>query len=176
MPGLLPVARDYVDGAVHYTGDVVLCNDSTWQARCDTGKPPSRESSDWVCLARAGLDGEHGRSLRIRGTHKDGNEYQRLDVVAFNGASFVALEDGVKNTPPGPGWQLLAGPGKRGDKGVPGPRGEKGDRGERGDVVTITSWKINRETYVAAPIMSDGTTGPALNLKTMFEQFQLETG
>jgi hypothetical protein len=58
-----------------------------------------------------------------------------------------------------------------------GPRGEKGERGEA--VPTIASWYIDRERYRAIPFMTDGSPGPELNLRELFEQFrskQLGTG
>ena len=39
---------------------------------------------------------------------------------------------------------------------------------------TIRSWKLDRQSYVAIPVMSDGKDGPALNLAELFEQFQTE--
>lgn len=40
---------------------------------------------------------------------------------------------------------------------------------------TIISWQIDRESYRASPLMSDGTVGPMLELRELFVQFQLET-
>jgi hypothetical protein len=48
--------------------------------------------------------------------------------------------------------------------------------GERGVAApTIREWQIDRTRYVAIPVMSDGSTGPALELHALFEQFLLET-
>jgi hypothetical protein len=96
-----------------------------------------------------------------------------LDVVAHNGISFVARHDNPGPCPDGGGWQALVLRGRKGEQG------EKGDRGERGPPAppapTIVAWEIDREAYAAVPVMSDGTCGPVLNLRTLFEQFQLET-
>ena len=101
--------------------DVVAYDGGMFQARRDTGQPPSH-AAHWLCLATAGRD---GNSITVRGTFDESADYRRLDVVACNGGSFIALKD-----PPGPcpgsGWQLLATPGRR------GAAGEKGGRGERG--------------------------------------------
>jgi hypothetical protein len=35
-------------------------------------------------------------------------------------------------------------------------------------------WKIDRERYVATPVMSDGRDGPPLEMRGLFEQFYLE--
>jgi hypothetical protein len=59
------------------------------------------------------------RSLAIRGTWTPNGVYQALDVVACNGASFVALRDGPGPCP-GEGWQLMAMRGKPGKPGVIG--------------------------------------------------------
>ena len=74
-----------------------------------------------------GENGNDGRSFNIRGTWSEAEIYQALDVVALNGASFVARCDNPE-TCPGEGWQLIAAQGKRGN---PGERGASG-KGERG--------------------------------------------
>jgi hypothetical protein len=81
---------------------------------------------------------------------------------------FIALKD-APGLCPGPGWQLIASQGKRGAAGEKGERGPKGDAGASG--VTIRDWKIDRARYVATPIMSDGSDGPPLELRGLFEQF-----
>ena len=124
-PGKLALVRAWSDG-VHYEGDCVVYNGATWQAQRDTGHAPPHD--DWACLAAAG---ENGRSLAVRGTFDSSAEYRMLDIVAMNGASFVALKD-VPGECPGEGWQLLASPGKRGQKGEDGERGFPGRNGDRG--------------------------------------------
>jgi hypothetical protein len=108
----------------------------------------------------------------VRGTFDQSTEYRRLDVVALNGGSFIALKD-APGPCPGSGWQLLASQGKRGVAGARGERGTKGDPGLSG--VTIREWKIDRERYVATPVLSDGSEGPPLELRGLFEQFLHET-
>ena len=127
--GKLPIAKVWSDH-VHYQGDVVTANGCTWQALCDTGKSPGHD--DWICLVERGADGrdgKDGRGVTVRGTFATELEYRELDVVAMNGASFMARRDNPGDCP-GDGWQLVASQGKRGS---PGERGPKGDRGERGD-------------------------------------------
>jgi hypothetical protein len=110
----------------------------------------------------------------VRGTFDQSASYHRLDVVALNGGSFIALKD-APGPCPGSGWQLLASQGKRGAAGEKGERGLIGPRGERGAAApTIVGWKIERERYVATPIMSDGSEGPPLELHGLFEQFLSE--
>jgi hypothetical protein len=78
-----------------------------------------------------GPAGADARSFDIRGTWAEAEEYRALDVVALNGASFVARRD-APGACPGEGWQLIAGQGKRGHQGDQGPPGPKGDDGPEG--------------------------------------------
>jgi len=166
-PGKLPLVKLWMPETVYYAGDVVAYDGGTFQAKRDTGQPPSHR--DWVCLATAGRD---GNSITVRGTFDETTEYRRLDVVALNGGSFVALKD-APGPCPGSGWQLLASQGKRGVAGEKGERGPKGDPGLSG--ATIRDWKIDRARYIATPLMSDGREGPPLELRALFEQFLHET-
>jgi hypothetical protein len=169
-PGKLPLVKLWTPETVYYEGEVVAYDGGTFQARRDTGQPPSH--ADWLCLATAGRD---GNSITVRGTFNESVDYRRLDVVALNGGSFIALKDA-----PGPcfgsGWQLIVSQGKR---GVAGEKGERGSPGPRGDAgasgVTILGWKVDRERYVATPVMTDGRDGPPLELRGLFEQFLHET-
>jgi hypothetical protein len=170
-PGKLPVAKPWVPETVFYEGDVVTFDGGTFQARRDTGQAPSH--SDWICLARGGRDGQ---SVKVRGTFNEAAEYHRNDVVACNGGSFIGLKD-APGPCPGSGWQLVASPGKRGIAGLKGERGPQGVRGEPGlSGATIRGWKIDREHYTATPLLSDGTEGPPLELRVLFEQYHGEAG
>ena len=170
LPGKLPLVKLWLPETVHYAGDVVAYDGGTFQARRDTGQPPSH--ADWLCLATAGRDGS---SITVRGTFNETLEYCRLDVVARNGGSFVALKD-APGPCPGSGWQLIASQGKRGRAGEKGERGAPGPKGDAGaSGATICDWKIDRVRYLATPIMSDGSEGPPLELRGLFEQFLLET-
>jgi hypothetical protein len=166
-PGKLPLVKLWTPETVYYAGDVVAHDGGTFQAKRDTGQPPSR--ADWVCLAAAGRD---GNSVTVRGTFDETTEYRRLEVVARNGGSFVALKD-APGPCPGSGWQLIASQGRRGVAGEKGERGPKGDPGSSG--ATIREWKVDRTRYVATPVMSDGSDGPQLELRGLFEQFLHET-
>jgi hypothetical protein len=168
-PGELPLVKLWMPETVYYEGDVVAYDGGTFQAMCDTGQPPSH--AHWICLATAGRD---GKTIAVRGTFDQNVSYRRLDVVALNGGSFIALKD-APGLCPGSGWQLLASQGKRGlagEKGERGPAGPRGDAGASG--VTIRDWKIDRARYVATPVMSDGSDGPPLELRGLFEQFLAE--
>jgi len=169
-PGKLTIAKTYEPGAVVYRGEIVVHDGATWQAKCDTAQTAG--GSDYVCVARAGVDGADGRSLSLRGPYDMHAKYTNLDIVEFGGELFVALSDHPALCP-GEGWRLLALRGKVGEKGASGPRGHKGDRGPSG--VKLHSWQIDRERYRASPLMEDGTVGPMLELRPLFEQFQIET-
>src|SRR5262249_61939926 len=118
----------------------------TLHAKRQTGN--ARPPADRICLPTAGRD---GNSITVRGTFNETQEYRRLDVVARNGGSFVALKDAPGHCP-GPGWQLFASPGKR---GIAGPMGERGERGAKGDAglsgATICGWTSDRGRYPATP-------------------------
>ena len=170
--GKLPIAKEWQREKVYYEGQVVTYDGAAYQALHDTGEPPDNEAH-WICLAAPGRD---AKSFRHRGTFKDHSEYASHDIVALNGGSFLALHD-KPGVCPGPGWQLLCAQGKRGATGEPGPRGPTGIAGPPGkDAATLVRWDIDRASYSAIPVMSDGTSGPPLNLRGLFEQFQDEVG
>jgi hypothetical protein len=165
-PGKLPIVKLWTPETVYYAGDVVAYDGGTFQAQRDTGQPPSH--AHWMCLATSGRD---GKTISVRGTFNETAEYHRLDVVALNGGSFIALKD-APGPCPGSGWQLLASQGKRGAAGEKGERGSPGPRGDPGlSGATISGWKIDRTRYLATPLMSNGGEGPPLELRELFEQF-----
>jgi hypothetical protein len=179
-PGKLPLVKAYEADAVHYAGDVVAHLSATWQARKDTGQAPPH--NDWIQLANRGLDGVDGVSPNIRGLWRgDVDDYHRLDIVALNGGSYIAKRDDPGPCP-GEGWQSLVLPGRHGkpgeqgppgDRGPAGPKGIKGDRGEAAP--RLVSWHIDRKNYVATPILADGSKGPELELRELFQQFYDES-
>jgi hypothetical protein len=164
--------RDYVEGAVHYSGDVVVHLGSTYQARSDTARMPPH--GDWICLARAGRD---AISPKVKHRYSEELSYDALDIVSLNGSSFIAKTD-QPGPCPGDGWQLIASAGKPGRPGPPGEKGERGERGMRGEpgapAPKIIGWSIDRERYRAQPILSDGSEVPPLELRGLFEQFHGE--
>jgi hypothetical protein len=48
------------------------------------------------------------------------------------------------------------------------------ERAKAGSIVT--AWKLNRERFEAVPYMANGSAGPAVNLRGLFEQYWSETG
>ena len=94
-----------------------------------------------------GAPGEPGRGFVHRGYYDARGEYRALDVVAFNGGSFVALKDKPGRLP-GAEWGELA------RRGEPGARGERGEKGERG-VSVEESFLVEGELVT---VYDDGTT------------------
>jgi hypothetical protein len=162
-----PSVRAWAADTVYHEGDVVAFAGGTYQAKRDTARTPG--SQDWVCLAVAGA------GFTVRGTYYGGEEYRHLDVVIVNGSSFVALRD-RPGPCPGEDWHLLASRGSRGSRGERGLAGLTGARGEPGaDAPTIVDWHVDKATYRATPVMSNGKLGAVLDLHGLFEQFLLET-
>jgi hypothetical protein len=118
-----------------------------------------------------GANGNDGRSFVIRDTYDPNETYKALDVVTLNATWFVARADDPGPCP-GAGWK--AGPsGRRGEKGERGERGPRGELGAPGR--EVAAWEINRKDYSLVPLLSDGTKGPPIPLRALFEQFQAET-
>jgi hypothetical protein len=95
-------------------------------------------------------------------------EYRKFDLVQMNGAEWRARCDAPGRLP-GDGWALSAKAGERGQRG----EGQRGERGPPGiPAPTIAEWAVR--DYRAVPIMSDGSTGPPLDLRELFEQYHAE--
>ena len=139
--GKLPIVRAWED-RVHYEGDVVHLNGSSWQALRDTGRQPPH--ADWQIIASAGRDGTDGRSFVHRGPWSPAETYGAMDVVMLGGSGFVAVRDAPGECP-GEGWKLIA---SKGSRGAPGERGAQGERGPAGPAGAA---------LVAADIDDDGT-------------------
>jgi hypothetical protein len=166
-PAKFPTIRAWSEDTIYFEGDIVTYDGSTYQATKNTARAPGTQQ-DWVCLAAS------GRSFNVRGTYESDAEYRQLDVVMVGGSSFVALKDKPGHCP-GDDWHLLCSRGSRGHRGDSGERGLMGLRGERGIAApSIQSWCLDRTRYTATPIMSDGSIGPSLELRGLFEQFYAE--
>jgi hypothetical protein len=139
-PAKFQTIRAWMEDTIYHEGTIVAFAGGTWQAQRDTARVPG--TRDWVCLAAP------GSSPSVRGTFDESVSYRRLDVVALNGGSFIALKD-APGPCPGPGWQLLASQGKRGAAGEKGERGPRGDAGASG--VTIRDWKIDARATSRRP-------------------------
>jgi hypothetical protein len=171
IPGKLPRVKAWQPDIVFYDGNVVCHERATYQALKDTSQRPGA-SEDWICIAAGGLDAE---TPQVRGTYDSAMKYRGLDIVVSNGGSFIARHDNPGSCP-GEGWQMIARQGQRGVAGEKGERGERGAQGEPGKAVTLKGWIIDRQNFVAIPLMSDGSRGAMLELRGLFEQFQNDIG
>ena len=76
-------------------------------------------------------------SLVPRGAYDPAADYQRLDVVQYQGSGYLVLRPVRGVTPEdGADYMLLAARGRTGDigpQGEPGAKGEKGDTGDKGE-------------------------------------------
>lgn len=75
-------------------------------------------------------------TITPKGEYAPESVYNRLDLVRFEGSSFLVLQDGVVGVTPsddGQKYSLLAQRGDTGAQGVPGPKGETGAQGTKGD-------------------------------------------
>lgn len=131
-PGKLSVAKAWMAGSVTYEAELRTHEGATWQALRDTGSAPG--GSDWICIAARGDDGKSADEIEVRGTWDAASTYRRLNIVALNGAAFMARRDDP-GACPGEGWQVIAMRGKPGEKGAQGQRGERGEQGPAGPAV-----------------------------------------
>src|SRR5262249_4853632 len=86
----LPVVQAWEPDVVHYVGDVVTHDGSVYQACKDTGTEPAIDHPHWILLARAGRD---GLTPTFRGEFDGYKKYRALDVVEFDGSSYIAVRD-----------------------------------------------------------------------------------
>lgn len=121
-PGKLAIVKTWSDD-VTYEGECRAHAGSTYQALRDTAKEPPH--ADWILIAGRGADGKSADEIEVRGTFDPNSAYSRLNVVALNGAAFIARRDDPGPCP-GDGWQVIA------MRGKPGPPGEakRGDPGQ----------------------------------------------
>src|SRR5262249_30274891 len=153
--GRPPQVKTWEAGVVFYCGDIATHNGSTFQAQRDTCQPTDH-TDDWVLLARAGHDGCDGLSPNVCGPFDPRKKYERLDIVEFHGASYIARCDDPGACPgdDDTAWQLLSRGGPRGDTGAVGPRGRKGERGARGESPpVIIDWAVDPVHYRVALTM-----------------------
>ena len=160
-----PVIEPWQKDHVYHEGELVAFSGGSYQANKDTARVPTTQ--DWQCIAARGND---GRDFNIRGTYDPKVAYQALDVVTLNHGWFVAKRDSPGPCP-GKDWQ--SGPvGKRGDKGERGPRGLPGPSGEK--ALEWVGVQIDPSAYTLIAVMSDGSEGPVIPLRELFDQYDRE--
>lgn len=97
-------------------------------------------------------------AITPKGEYSNATTYQSLDLITYNGGSYLALKETTGNLPTNNEyWQLIAEKGKDGEKGeqgiqgvqgIQGEKGEKGDTGEKGqDGTNGTNGKDGNDGY-----------------------------
>lgn len=102
----------------------------------------------------------------VCGLYDPTRDYRKLDLVTWHGSEWRARIDNP-GALPGEGWALS---GQAGSRGKPGERGERGMAGPPGP--TIAGWEMR--DYRIVPVMSDGSVGPALDLREFFAMYDAE--
>ncbi|WP_455424783.1 prophage tail fiber N-terminal domain-containing protein [Dryocola sp. LX212] len=67
-----------------------------------------------------------------RGAFSSDIEYQKNDLVQFDGSEYLATADVTGVVPPASPWELFVAAGEKGEKGEQGIQGESGEKGEQG--------------------------------------------
>jgi hypothetical protein len=164
--GTFPAVRAWCD-EIHYEGMVVAHAGSTYCAARDTAKEPPGD--DWILIAAAGHAGADAPVGTVWGKYDPARKYRAFDLVTFASSEWRAKRDDPGPLP-GDGWAASSAQGKRGEKGERGERGLTGPAGA--SAPRIVKWAI--DGYLAAPVYSDGNTGPVLDLRRFFEAYHDE--
>ena len=159
-PGKFIAPKAWAKG-IHYECVLVTHRGSTWCAARDTAEEPPHD--DWLCVAAKGEAGELPYVGEVCGAHDPKRTYRKFDLVTFNGTEWRAAQDDPGELP-GSGWRIAS---------QRGAHGKAGDRGPAGPAAaSIVDWAM--QGYQAVPIMSDGSLGPALDLREVFELYHAE--
>jgi hypothetical protein len=105
----------------------------------------------------------------VCGLYDPERDYRKYDLVSLGGAEWRARCD-APGPLPGDGWCLSSKAGERGRRGEVGPRGDPGPRGQPAPV--LKEWVIR--DYRVVPVMTDGSLGPPLDLRDLFELYHAE--
>lgn len=72
-------------------------------------------------------------SIILKGEYNSTTNYEKLDIVSYNGSSYACLKESVGVLPTDTNyWQLVAEKGEQGIQGIQGVQGERGLQGEQG--------------------------------------------
>jgi integrin beta 3 len=94
-------------------------------------------------MGPAGPPGTDAKAWRHRRGFDPKQDYQRHDVVAMNGSSWLALKDDPGPLP-GEGWALIAKgmKGEPGERGIQGPQGPTGPQGPAITKTHLDNWSL----------------------------------
>jgi hypothetical protein len=165
-PGAFSEPIEWKQGGVHYERQIVTHAGSVWYARHDTASEPPGD--DWVLIAAAGAPGRDAPIGEVCGLFDPKRIYQRFDLVTWHGSEWRAKYD-QPGALPGDGWAMA---GSVGGRGKQGERGAQGPAGPPGPSLSIVDWAI--EKFRAAPILSNGTIGAVLDMRSFFELYHAE--
>lgn len=103
-------------------------------------------------------------ALKPKGAYNGNVEYKWLDIVEYQGGSYVSLKTQtgtapVKNTTT-ESWQCIAKPGELGPMGEKGEPGPKGDTGPKGDAFTYADFTTEQINGLKGPKGDSGPIGP----------------
>lgn len=72
-------------------------------------------------------------SIIFKGEYNSTTNYEKLDIVSYNGSSYACLKDCVGIIPTDTTyWQLVAQKGEQGEQGIQGIAGQDGKDGQNG--------------------------------------------
>lgn len=73
-------------------------------------------------------------AITPKGEFNELTEYQVLDLVTYQGSSYISLQKTTGNLPTDEEyWQLVAEKGDKGEQGIQGVQGVQGEKGDKGD-------------------------------------------
>jgi hypothetical protein len=111
------------------------------------------------------LDSLRSQNERLRTTIAELKSEVATARTKADATDFVVARLQIDRTgPPGPPGPM----GRDGRDGAQGPPGPKGNRGQRG--YEISGWLLDAENYSITPEFYDGSKGPVLSLRGIFEQ------
>lgn len=136
-------ARQAADSAVQAKGSADAALDSATaaakseqSAKDYAGKPPIVQGDTWHTWnadSQSYTDTGIKASLTPKGEYSPDTAYTALDVVSYEGSSWLALKDVTGVAPAeGENWMLLAQKGDKGEQGIQGIQGIQGETGGPG--------------------------------------------
>ena len=104
-----------------------------------------------------------------KGEYNPATSYKMLNIVSYDGSSYVAIKDTQGNPPTDTEhWQILSQQGAQGAPGTQGPPGEKGDTGAPGTAATIQVGSVTTgEPGTSASVTNTGTENEAVLVFTI---------